>query len=114
MNDQTKDEAQHVRPHEAEKLMGMEVNIAFIDNDSTHDTLCIMVDVRYGRLTVPILETPVRAGHFHQVFLIRHHSTQRLDSISRFWVEKPAWKRRKNMSFFLAKPYGPGLKSRLR
>ena len=33
---------------------------------------------------------------------------------SRFWVENPAWKRRKNMSFFLAKPYGPGLKSRLR
>ena len=24
MNDQTKDEAQHVRPHEAEKLMGMD------------------------------------------------------------------------------------------
>ena len=34
--------------------------------------------------------------------------------MSRFWVENPAWKRRKNMSFFLAKPYGPGLKSRLR
>ena len=34
--------------------------------------------------------------------------------MSRFWVEKSAWKRRKNMSFFLAKTYGPGLKSRLR
>ena len=34
--------------------------------------------------------------------------------MSRFWVEKPAWKCRKNMSIFLAKPYGPGLKSRLR
>ena len=57
------------------------VNIAFIDNDSTHDTICIMVDVRYGRLTVPILESNVRAGPFHLNFLIRHRSTQRLDSI---------------------------------
>ena len=33
---------------------------------------------------------------------------------SRFWVEKGARKRREKMSFFLAKPYGPGLKTRLR
>jgi len=57
------------------------VNIAFIDNDSTHDTICIMVDVRYGRLTVPILESNVRAGPFHLNYLIRHQSTQRLDPI---------------------------------
>ena len=31
------------------------VNIAFIDNVTTPDTLCIMVNVRYGRLMVPIL-----------------------------------------------------------
>ena len=35
----------------------------------------------YGRLTVPILETTVKASPFHQVFLIRHQSTQRPDSI---------------------------------
>ena len=29
---------------------------------------------------------------------------------SRFWVEKEARKHRENVSFFLAKPYGPGLK----
>ena len=34
--------------------------------------------------------------------------------MSRFWVENPAWKHRKKMSFFLAKPYSPRLKSRLR
>ena len=38
----------------------------------------------------------------------------RLESMSRFWVENPAWKHRGKMSFFLAKPYGPRLKSRLR
>ena len=64
--------------HRSSELRGT-VNIAFIDNDSTHDTLCIMVDVRYGRLTVPILETPVRVSPFHIVFLTRHQSTQRLD-----------------------------------
>ena len=56
----------------------VEVNIAFIDNFSTLDALCIMVNVRYGRLMVPILETTVRASPFHLVFLIRHQSTQRL------------------------------------
>ena len=55
------------------------VNIAFIDNDSTHDTLCIMVDVRYGRLMIPISESDARAGPFHLNFLIRHqiYSTAR-------------------------------------
>ena len=38
----------------------------------------------------------------------------RLQLMSRFWVEKGARKHRKNMSFFLAKHYAPGLKSRLR
>ena len=32
---------------------------------------------------------------------------------SRFWVEKGAMKHWNNMSLFLAKPYGPGLKTRL-
>ena len=41
-----------------------------------------MVDVRYGRLMIPILESDVRAGPFHLNFLIRHQSTQRLDPIS--------------------------------
>ena len=34
--------------------------------------------------------------------------------MSRFWVEKGARKHRKNNVVLLAKPYGPGLKTRLR
>ena len=34
--------------------------------------------------------------------------------MSRFWVAEGARKHRENMSFFVAKPYGPGLKTRLR
>ena len=42
-----------------------------------------------------------------------HDATLQLAIMSRFWVEKRARKHRENMSFFKAKPYGPGLKTRL-
>ena len=67
--------------HRSSELRGT-VNIAFTDNDSTHDTIYIMVKVRYGRLTIPKERSQdYRAGPFCLNFLIGKRSTQRLDTI---------------------------------
>ena len=100
VNDQTKDEAQHVQPHEAEKLMGMDAGTTAGPGITAKQRLQAIG----GGWDINVTSVPLQH--------LKPRSVQAYTS--RFWVENPAWKRRKNMSFFLAKPYGPGLKSRLR
>ena len=65
--------------------------------------------VQHDEITMAYSTTSVAMGLL-QPFFLREKSVN-VGVMSRFRVEKGARKHRENMSFLLAKPYGPGLKS---